>query len=260
MVTVLNTEKLTYLLENPDAITSEEVVSLEHLSERYPWFQAAKVLHLRALKNAGHFSYNNRLKMAAAHTADRGVLFDFITSEVKKPETLKKLVDEVFEQELKQAGKTLEPDLFERKPTTPNLTEEIEIEVDRPLEFTKEDKFSFNEWLKLTSVKPIERKNETEKSVDPKAEKFSRIEKFIQNQAKLSPDKNYISDKRDLAEPFTQTNEALMTETLAKVYIQQKNYQKAIQAYKILILKYPEKSGFFADQIKAIEKISDKNT
>ena len=49
-----------------------------------------------------------------------------------------------------------------------------------------------------------------------------------------------------------------MTETLAKVYVQQKNYKKAITAYKILILKYPEKSGFFADQIRAIEKLSDK--
>ena len=48
---------------------------------------------------------------------------------------------------------------------------------------------------------------------------------------------------------------SLMTETLAKVYLQQKNYKKAIQAYKILILKNPEKSGFFADQIRAVEKL-----
>jgi lipopolysaccharide biosynthesis regulator YciM len=46
-----------------------------------------------------------------------------------------------------------------------------------------------------------------------------------------------------------------MTETLARVYLQQKNYKKAIQAYKILILKNPEKSGFFADQIRAVEKL-----
>ena len=46
-----------------------------------------------------------------------------------------------------------------------------------------------------------------------------------------------------------------MTETLAKVYLQQKNYKKAIQAYKILILKNPKKSGFFADQIHAIQNL-----
>ena len=50
-----------------------------------------------------------------------------------------------------------------------------------------------------------------------------------------------------------------MTETLATVYLQQKNYKKALQAYHILILKYPEKSGFFADQIRAIEKLINTN-
>ena len=48
-----------------------------------------------------------------------------------------------------------------------------------------------------------------------------------------------------------------MTETLARVYLEQKNYSKAIQAFKILILKNPEKSGLFADQIRAIEKLQE---
>ena len=44
-----------------------------------------------------------------------------------------------------------------------------------------------------------------------------------------------------------------MTETLAKVYLEQKKFSSAIKAYDILSLKYPEKSGFFADQIKKIK-------
>ena len=43
-----------------------------------------------------------------------------------------------------------------------------------------------------------------------------------------------------------------------KIYLEQKNYAKAIQSYKILILKYPEKSALFADQIKAVEKLQEK--
>ena len=50
-----------------------------------------------------------------------------------------------------------------------------------------------------------------------------------------------------------------MTETLARIYLEQKNYKKAIQSYKILSLKYPEKSGFFADQIKAVKELQEKN-
>lgn len=52
----------------------------------------------------------------------------------------------------------------------------------------------------------------------------------------------------------------LMTETLAKVYLEQKKYKKALQAYKILSLKYPKKSSLFADRIKAVEKIQQENT
>ena len=49
-----------------------------------------------------------------------------------------------------------------------------------------------------------------------------------------------------------------MTETLARIYLEQKQYTKAIKSYEILSLKYPEKSGFFADQIKRIQ-ILQKN-
>ena len=45
----------------------------------------------------------------------------------------------------------------------------------------------------------------------------------------------------------------LTTETLAKIYIDQGHYERAIQAYEILCLKYPKKSGFFANQIKEIK-------
>ena len=38
-----------------------------------------------------------------------------------------------------------------------------------------------------------------------------------------------------------------------------KTYTKAIQSYKILSLKYPEKSGFFADQIKAVKQLQEQN-
>ena len=50
-----------------------------------------------------------------------------------------------------------------------------------------------------------------------------------------------------------------MTETLAKVYLEQKKYSKAIQAYEILILKYPEKSSFFAHRILDIKNLQQNN-
>ena len=140
-----------------------------------------------------------------------------------------------------------------------------------PLSFKKEDTHSFMEWLKLSQAKPIERTNEivenkknnptftTEKTQDSnkktKDNKFKLIDKFIQEQPKIVPkDKSNAFQAAKI--PKNDGPKTLMTETLASVYLQQGNHEKAIQAYKILILKYPEKSGFFADQIRAIQKLT----
>mgnify|MGYP002354538495 CR=1 FL=1 len=51
----------------------------------------------------------------------------------------------------------------------------------------------------------------------------------------------------------------LITETLAVIYLRQKKYEKAQKAYEKLSLKYPEKSIYFASQIKEIEKLKNNN-
>ena len=51
----------------------------------------------------------------------------------------------------------------------------------------------------------------------------------------------------------------IVTPTLARVYLEQGHYEKAISAYKELILKYPKKSSLFASEIKKITKLKLKN-
>ena len=72
----------------------------------------------------------------------------------------------------------------------------------------------------------------------------------------MIPDKN-AENKIDLSEKSWASSDELMTETLAKVFIKQKKYTKAIQAYQILGLKYPEKNSFFVDQIKMIKNFKN---
>ena len=84
------------------------------------------------------------------------------------------------------------------------------------------------------------------------------IDKFIESNPKIVPSKEApvppVSIDRQ-----QQDNQSLMTETLARVYLEQKKYTKAIQAYEILILKYPEKSVFFADRISEIKTLQQNN-
>ena len=49
--------------------------------------------------------------------------------------------------------------------------------------------------------------------------------------------------------------DSCLTETLARIYIKQKRYDKALQIIKNLNLKYPEKNVYFADQIRFLEKL-----
>ena len=58
---------------------------------------------------------------------------------------------------------------------------------------------------------------------------------------------------KDVSSRSVAENDELITETLAAIYYQQKNYEKAQEAYQKLSLKYPEKSVYFASRIKEIE-------
>ncbi len=296
----MNTKTYTYLLANPQTISAEQRDDLTIVLDKYPYFQSARALQLKGLKNDNSFLYNDALKITAAYTSDRDILFEYITSssfiQNEISEVIQQHDDSVIEMdvisediseqvsieidnqikaELKKAEAILNPDLFKRKvDSVKKIAEETQqpeeiLGIDKPLDFTNEDSHSFSEWLKLTTATPIVRdNNKVDKSGKEEIQtnikqqdkhkekeyKFQLIEKFIQGKPKLNP-KDTISENINLAASFTQTPDSLMTETLAKVYLQQKNYQKALQAYKILILKYPEKSGFFADQIRAIKKL-----
>ena len=296
----MNVTDFTYFLEHPTKVV--EPIHTKHLADiiaEYPYFQAARALHLKGLKNLNSYKYNKALKTTAAFTADRDVLFDFITSKdflrydalehkVEDPKAPKEepltqeskpLIetsdDRPLPQDEKDADQILDPELFTSKETPSDiLKEEEKLDLGKPLSFDAKEKYSFSEWLSLASKNPIDRntaKEETErkpvakeksKSL-PKADtikrkKFERIDKFIASNPKIIPtEKKNINI--DLSSSSKINKNELMTETLARVYLEQKKYKKAIQAYKILSLKYPEKSSFFADRINTVKKIQQDN-
>ncbi len=59
-----------------------------------------------------------------------------------------------------------------------------------------------------------------------------------------------------IARSITESDE-MVTETLANIYVGQKKYDKALNAFKKLSLKYPEKNSYFATRIKEIEKLKN---
>ena len=134
-----------------------------------------------------------------------------------------------------------------------------------PLNFSKDEIHTFEEWLTLVQVKPIDRSEERveadieekpETSDNQNADENDLIDRFLENEPRISDVKKNNPPKPNLAEENLIEESHLMTETLARVYTLQGLHKKAIQAYKILLLKYPEKSGYFADQIREIEELT----
>jgi hypothetical protein len=76
----MNLTDYTYLINKPDAVNERHNSALEKVVEEFPYFQSARILKLKHLYNQDSFKYNYALKIAAAYTTDRTVLFDFITS------------------------------------------------------------------------------------------------------------------------------------------------------------------------------------
>ncbi|WP_396173605.1 tetratricopeptide repeat protein [Flavobacterium sp.] len=348
----MNVTEFTYLLNHPNAINEKQAKSLETVLDNFPYFQSARALHLKGLYNQDSYKYNFALKTTAAHTTDRSVLFDFITSDeftiIEKDVYQKKLAqllnidvneseyvtqlpndiektdykepeiiaDEVvefvyengsFEDAIIDSTKeaidfvpaiainkevvNLEPIASEHKFEIATISEveepvidteeqlsdskelEANLEIGKPITFLQNEKHSFQEWLQLASFKPIERevvveevkkeaiavKNESpiEDKVVKKTKKTELIDKFIENNPKITPARDLVDIQLKPIEIPDTTH--LMTETLARVYLEQKKYQKAIQAYEILILKYPEKSIFFADRIQNIKILQQNN-
>jgi tetratricopeptide (TPR) repeat protein len=91
----------------------------------------------------------------------------------------------------------------------------------------------------------------------------SLIDKFLQIQPGgiriISENGNVAENENriNIAEKSVAENDEMITETLASIYFQQKNYLKAIESYQKLSLKYPEKSIYFAARIEEIEKLKN---
>ena len=81
-------------------------------------------------------------------------------------------------------------------------------------------------------------------------DRFIRISPTIE---RLTP--GDMQPVKDLAAESTDEHGKFITETLAKIYINQGYYTKAINIYEKLSLQYPEKSAYFASRIEKIKEL-----
>lgn len=83
--------------------------------------------------------------------------------------------------------------------------------------------------------------------------KDERIERFIREEPQIRPPRPEKLDNENKARKSSEDSYDMVSETLAIIYIEQMLFHKAIDTYRKLSLKFPEKSTYFADQIRKLE-------
>lgn len=122
---------------------------------------------------------------------------------------------------------------------------------------------SFSDWLRHPQIAKKEASDPVKIHTEHKeADKLPRpltdfdlIDKFIREEPKISRGKTEFYNPVNKAKQSVADDITFVSETLAKIYVLQGNYVKALDAYENLRLKYPEKRLYFAAQIKNIRKL-----
>ncbi len=235
---IMNAKRFNELIDQYDPLNKNIVLEFLSISKEYPYFQLPYYYHAKSLKDQGSDQYEKVLNKLALKTQDRSVLKKSMEVEFKPNNSNEENIP-IIEANFHEIEEKTE-EVFSNK--TPEKKEINNL------------KLSFIEWIKFTEDKTIsgEKKVLGDKKT-PLQDKMSIINQFIENDPKISPVKQSENTFNQIK--FDDYTDELMTETLAKVLVKQKKYKKAIRAYKILSLKYPEKNVLFATQIEKIKNL-----
>ena len=233
----------------------DTLYELRSLLALYPYFQTARLLMLQNLYLLHDATFDEELRRASAYITDRRVLFQMIEGRHYEYRTM-----------VKQKQASPKPDSGEDRTSTliDNFLDSI----------PKDDE---------TEQKPKRKPTPADAAVDyisylvevepdggqqmpgevPQMPGQDLIDSFINDDKgrfTLSDDPEYRPEPQ--SEPQNDEIEVggeFFTETLARIYIKQGRYSKALEIISRLSLDNPKKNAYFADQMRFLEKLIINN-
>ena len=238
---MIQQEEIIGLIKGTVPFSHKTLSRLSDVIKEYPYFQAAHLLLSLNLLRLKDSHFQSVLPKTAIYVPDRRQLFLRIENKFIAPallETLEKstpTIDTSFELiDIFLSGRV-------EKPTLKN------IEPEPAPASTDYISYFFSQKTETKEAPPLQYQD--------------TIDKFLEKDA-ISPVKIILnrSDEREEEQPAPISEQStegvgVFTETLAKIYIKQKKYNKALEIIRKLNLIYPEKSRYFAEQIRFLEKL-----
>jgi len=250
------------IVSEPAGIDSGHTEMLDEILTQYPYFHLGRMLHLKALHVSGDIGYDQALSKTAISVPDRHMLYQTIIKAKLREQISVSIESKTSENSVEQEAEMSELEsnvleelitytpvydinkLLEKEP----LLEEREDQVE-PQKVKKPEPVSFYDWLEAGA-------DETEES---KKSTTDIINAFIKAQPRIKARTSETYIPSEIAKMSLVDKAEIVTETLARIYIKQKNFEKAIEIYEKLCLTNPEKKGYFATQIHYLKDLDSKS-
>ena len=249
---------LVRLIEHPELMNKETLYELRNLVALYPYYQTARLLLLQNMYLLHETSFDDELRRAAIYITDRKTLFNLV---------------EASHYHIKTAAEKMEEEAREAQRSEQSNNRTLSI-INEYLESTPKDSQNEDD---DTGRKPTpadaavdyvayllktESQEDKETEADrPQMKGQDLIDSFIndnggkiqlQDKPTYKPETEEEEDKQNEQNDY---DEGYFTETLAKIYIKQGRYSKALEIIQRLNLNYPKKNAYFADQIRFLRKL-----
>ena len=243
--------EITELIKHPQYLDRDTLYELRSMLALYPYFQTARLLLLQNLYLLHDPSFDAELRRAAIYITDRRVLFQMIEAahyRLRTPQVQTKKAENEEERE----NRTIS--------LIDNFLDSIPKDDDTDAENNPKRKPTPADAAVDYVAYLLESETDDDKAEDvPQLIGQDLIDSFINNdktkivlseEPQLSPDLEQETENEE-KEP----DEGFFTETLARIYIKQGRYSKALEIIQRLSLQYPKKNAYFADQIRFLKKL-----
>ena len=269
----MKTDDIRQWINDPSQLNRESMLQLKSVMEEYPCFTIARMLYLKSLLNLNDLHFSASLIKTAVSVPDRRRLYYFIEGK-NLPERLENpqaaplesggfsLIDRFLQGStptmapLKEEAETFSDTLLE---TPSNADAPVAEKLIKP-----EEGFVLN-YAEFLSMQPESGPTEPVQPMNGQELIDQFLESSANNETKirLKPEADKavgeasIEEVAALEQMVSSFNlpEDSFTDTLARIYLKQKRYDRALEIFKGLSLKYPEKNVYFADQIRFLEKL-----